>query len=225
MRSRVESIPHLVELPHQHAPRQEEGTGGPPDLVVLCPGLGARSLAGLEDPDVHPVRGQIVTVNAPWVGLKGYSRVKKEGGREAYLMARGDGTFICGGTRIVDDWCVSSSALRLPILCKTKLRCRCLSLFRFLVFRYRDPSPRPQTTHDILERCLSLCPSLASPSRREKSSDTAQPRPEDVEIVNVHVGLRPARKGGVRIAMGEDVKLENGRNVKVLNSYGYVSMP
>ena len=28
---------------------------------------GARSLIGLEDKDVYPVRGQVVTLHAPWI--------------------------------------------------------------------------------------------------------------------------------------------------------------
>lgn len=35
--------------------------------VIVCSGLGARSLGGVEDKDVHPIRGQTVLIRAPWV--------------------------------------------------------------------------------------------------------------------------------------------------------------
>ncbi|CAL1708766.1 unnamed protein product [Somion occarium] len=37
------------------------------DALVVCPGLGARTLGGVEDKDVYPVRGQVVILRAPWV--------------------------------------------------------------------------------------------------------------------------------------------------------------
>ena len=39
----------------------------PPDAVVVAVGLGARSLGGVEDKAMYPVRGQTVVVRAPWV--------------------------------------------------------------------------------------------------------------------------------------------------------------
>ena len=40
---------------------------GRPDAVVVCAGIGARTLGGVEDQDVHPIRGQTVLIRAPWV--------------------------------------------------------------------------------------------------------------------------------------------------------------
>ena len=42
-----------------------EELGGTYDLIVNCSGLGARSLVG--DQQVHPVRGQVLKVQAPWI--------------------------------------------------------------------------------------------------------------------------------------------------------------
>jgi hypothetical protein len=39
----------------------------PPAAVVVCAGLGARTLGGVADGDVYPVRGQTVVLRAPWV--------------------------------------------------------------------------------------------------------------------------------------------------------------
>ena len=38
-----------------------------PDAVVVCVGIGARSLGGVEDSDVFPIRGQTVLLRAPWI--------------------------------------------------------------------------------------------------------------------------------------------------------------
>jgi glycine/D-amino acid oxidase-like deaminating enzyme len=37
------------------------------DAIVICAGLGARNLGGLEDKDVYPIRGQTVLIKAPWI--------------------------------------------------------------------------------------------------------------------------------------------------------------
>lgn len=38
-----------------------------PNAVVVCAGLGARTLGGVEDADVYPIRGQVVLIRAPWI--------------------------------------------------------------------------------------------------------------------------------------------------------------
>ena len=39
----------------------------PPDALVICAGLGARTLGGVEDKTVYPIRGQTVLIHAPWI--------------------------------------------------------------------------------------------------------------------------------------------------------------
>jgi D-amino-acid oxidase len=34
---------------------------------VVCVGLGARLLGGVDDRDVYPIRGQVVLIRAPWI--------------------------------------------------------------------------------------------------------------------------------------------------------------
>jgi glycine/D-amino acid oxidase-like deaminating enzyme len=59
----------IVRASIQHISQVIEGafTSARPDAVVVCAGLGARSLGGLEDKDVFPIRGQTVLLRAPWV--------------------------------------------------------------------------------------------------------------------------------------------------------------
>ncbi|GAB1527844.1 hypothetical protein RhiTH_011032 [Rhizoctonia solani] len=108
-----------------------------PDAIVVCVGLGARTLGGVEDSNVYPVRGQ-------------------------------SGDVIIGGTYGVNDW---------------------------------YPHPRQSTIDDIITRCLALS-SLIAPAEARIHGRT--PSVSDVRSIMIEsgVGLRPARKGGVRLETG-----------------------
>lgn len=96
----IKSIPrlnHVDELLSGHSAL----SGNVPDVLFLCPGIGARHLGGVEDKDVYPTRGQVVVVKAPQVNAtSGFL------GEWAYAIPRGgkDGHVILGGTYQVDDW-------------------------------------------------------------------------------------------------------------------------
>lgn len=83
----------------------------------------------------------------------------------------------------------------------------------------RYPSPRPETTQDILRRALMLYPELAPPAVRSKKS----PEVSDLVplIVEEGCGLRPMRKGGPRIEL-EMMKSPKGNMVPVVHNYGSV---
>ena len=59
----------IVRSSLQHISQVLDGALTPfkPDALVVCAGIGARFLGGVEDKDVHPVRGQTVLIRAPWV--------------------------------------------------------------------------------------------------------------------------------------------------------------
>lgn len=76
--------------------------------LVNCTGLGSRDLEEVRDTTVHPVRGQVLLVKAPWV-RSGWTRqvgslAGGEGGERTYVIPRASGEVIIGGTREVDDW-------------------------------------------------------------------------------------------------------------------------
>ena len=73
----------------------------PPDAVVVCVGLGARFLGGVEDKTVNSSRGQTVILRAPWV-RSGCSF--KSAGGWTYIIPRRSGDVVVGGTIGVDDW-------------------------------------------------------------------------------------------------------------------------
>ena len=86
------------------------------------------------------------------------------------------------------------------------------------------PRPRPETTDDILRRGFKLCPELAPPDIRA----AREPTLEDIKahVVGVGCGLRPARKGGVRLET-EWADSPRGKVLLVHNyghsGYGYQS--
>ncbi|KAF9259599.1 nucleotide-binding domain-containing protein [Marasmius fiardii PR-910] len=79
------------------------------------------------------------------------------------------------------------------------------------------PIPRPETTEDILNRGVTLCPELAPPEIRAKRTPTI----DDVRpiIIEAGCGHRPARKDGIRLEVvwfqGKD------RKVPVITNYGH----
>nr|XP_023024409.1 D-amino-acid oxidase-like [Leptinotarsa decemlineata] len=67
------------------------------DVVLNCTGLGSQEL--IDDPDIKPIRGQIMKVNAPWV-FHSYLMVTEKCG---YVLSNKSFTTL-GGTRQVDDY-------------------------------------------------------------------------------------------------------------------------
>ncbi|KAG0707888.1 hypothetical protein DFH29DRAFT_994525 [Suillus ampliporus] len=153
------------------------------DALVVCAGIGARTLGGVEDKDVHPVRGQTVLLRAPWVK---FGRAMNEAdGTRTYTVPRSNGDVLCGGTRETDDW---------------------------------YPVPRPETTEDILVRVLQLAPELVPPQTRVDREPTV----EDLRpiIIEPGCGLRPGRKGGIRLEV-EWLDVPTRGKVPVVYNYGH----
>ncbi|KAI5117888.1 hypothetical protein M0805_002279 [Coniferiporia weirii] len=174
-RTQRSSVHHLAQL--------AEGAytdGERPAALVVCAGIGARSLGGVEDKDVYPIRGQVILLRAPWVRF-GRTQSSKDG-LWTYIIPRRSGDVIVGGIKDENDW---------------------------------EPKPRPETTVDILTRGLALCPEL-SPTYAENPHPTI----EDLKpiIIEEGCGLRPARKGGIRL---ETDVLETAKGLKVPVVYNY----
>jgi D-amino-acid oxidase len=83
------------------------------------------------------------------------------------------------------------------------------------------PQPRLDTGRAILERALRLMPELIPPNLRDESRP---PTVADLEpyIVEHGCGLRPARKGGIRLERDTLTVGADGRQVPVVYNYGYV---
>lgn len=87
MRGNVQHISQVIEcgatvLSGHGEPSQADG-------VVVCAGLGARMLGGVEDKNMYPIRGQTVLLRAPWIRY-GRTMVEKNGLR-TYTIPRKSG--------------------------------------------------------------------------------------------------------------------------------------
>ncbi|OCB85621.1 FAD dependent oxidoreductase [Sanghuangporus baumii] len=94
---------------HKHVASIEEAAAlsGPGSIVVNATGLGSKSLLGVEDPDVYPIRGQTILVDAPLVKeflAIGSTQKFKLDYETTYIIPRPDGTCILGGTYQEDDY-------------------------------------------------------------------------------------------------------------------------
>jgi len=72
------------------------------EAVVVCAGLGARFLGGVEDTEMFPIRGQTVLIHAPWIKF-GRTRSSLDGSW-TYIIPRRSGDVILGGTKLDYDW-------------------------------------------------------------------------------------------------------------------------
>ncbi|QRW10502.1 FAD-dependent oxidoreductase [Ceratobasidium sp. AG-Ba] len=94
----------IVRTKVMHVSQVAQGsyTSTKPDAIVVCAGLGARSLGGVEDKDLYPIRGQVVLIRAPWVKFGcTQSNANKTW---TYVIPRRSGDVILGGTLGVNDW-------------------------------------------------------------------------------------------------------------------------
>ncbi|KAJ2659264.1 hypothetical protein IWW48_003601 [Coemansia sp. RSA 1200] len=69
-------------------------------IVVNCTGLGSLTLGGVNDKNLYPVRGQTIVVRAP--GAK--RTISRTGELLIYVIPRGDGTAVIGGTTEENSW-------------------------------------------------------------------------------------------------------------------------
>jgi len=83
------------------------------------------------------------------------------------------------------------------------------------------PSSRPETRLDILTRGFALCPELAPPEVRA----IRKPTLDDIKpfIVDEGCGLRPARKGGIRLEVEwvEGVSVRREGRIPIVHNYGH----
>ncbi|KAF8136976.1 hypothetical protein EV363DRAFT_1394559 [Boletus edulis] len=82
-------------------------------------------------------------------------------------------------------------------------------------------TPRPAERTSILTDVLAFCPEIAPPSVRAMREPTVK----DLEalIVDEGCGLRPARKGGIRLEVSS-LERSEGKNIPVVYNYGHSGM-
>ncbi|KAF8158813.1 FAD dependent oxidoreductase [Mycena galopus ATCC 62051] len=97
------SVQHIKQIVEGGSAVFERQPPAPPAAIIVCAGLGARSLGGVEDKTITPVLGQTVILKAPWVRF-GSTRRKIEDGVISYVIPRRSGHIVVGGTMKFDDW-------------------------------------------------------------------------------------------------------------------------
>lgn len=104
------TVQHISQLVEGGASIFQYGLGArpqPPHAIVVCTGLGARNLGGLEDKNLIPVKGQTVLIRAPWVQ---FGKSASDGrGMWTYVIPRRSGNVILGGVKHANSWCVFSA--------------------------------------------------------------------------------------------------------------------
>nr|KAJ3412572.1 hypothetical protein HK105_002308 [Polyrhizophydium stewartii] len=143
----------------------DEAFGQDTSLVVNCSGLGARTLGGVLDSDVFPIRGQIALIRGQidHAALTTEHRLQlTDNESSTYVIPRNDGTCVIGGTFIEGD---------------------------------SDMTVRSSTFHAFLGRTAAIHPQIAA----WRDHHGVRPGNDDAGVSAHTVGLRPARRGGVRI--------------------------
>ena len=162
IRGCVQHIDQVLEagsVPFKKGVSTEGSTG--PDAVVVCVGLGARFLGGVEDKTVYPSRGQTVILHAPWV-CSGWTL--EAAGEWTYIIPRRSGSVVVGGTLGVDDWKVLSGTTS----CWEILN-RCLQVSQI---SSRNNSWHPQTRAGSLSgTCTARCASIKNTNGRRYLAD------------------------------------------------------
>lgn len=83
----------------------------------------------------------------------------------------------------------------------------------------RYPHALPEITKDILDRALKLCPELSPNYSSSPGSTLGVEDLEDI-IIEEGCGLRPARKGGIKLET-EFHSTEMGNKIPVVYKYGH----
>ncbi|KAF5313369.1 hypothetical protein D9611_008596 [Ephemerocybe angulata] len=102
------SVRHIREVvaegvkPFTRADSFEENMGSP-HAIVVCIGLGARFIGGIEDKSVSCIRIPLVKLRAPWV-TAGKALYDKDFQAILSLVPTGNGDIVVAGKAEVDEW-------------------------------------------------------------------------------------------------------------------------
>ncbi|RXW14913.1 hypothetical protein EST38_g10942 [Candolleomyces aberdarensis] len=75
----------------------------PPAAIVVCAGIGARFIGGIEDTTVFPVRNEVVKLRAPWITM-GKAAYDQNLDISVFVVPLGDGDVVIGGHATINDW-------------------------------------------------------------------------------------------------------------------------
>jgi len=164
----------------------------PNDCVIInATALGARSLIGVQDLEVYPIRGQTIVVDAPTVKEHIIDN-SSHGTNSTYIIPRPDGTVILGGTFMPDVWDTS-----IDYDAAEGIMERCS---RFV------PGVSPKNGAKIIRHNVGLRPSrhggprveieriklpLVDPLKASEGSDVPRDGPSELKVIHAY-GLGPS---------------------------------
>lgn len=190
-----------------------------PDAIMVCAGLGARFIGGIEDRGVAPLRIPLVKLRAPWIDT-GKSSYDVDGNSILSIipLPKGDVSPILYREEMcIDDDMTLGHHFWIFVLreeSKTGGLVRVLppSFVVVLKPKSRLPSIRPENIKHLLHLAQKLCPEIMPNSH------------SNIEglVVEVACDLWATRKGGGRLEVDWFPGLEPPRKVPVVFSYGYV---
>lgn len=166
--------------------------GRPPRVLFNCTGIGAQTLGGVEDSKVYPTRGQVVVVRAPHINE---NRCKWSTGIATYVIPRPQ-SFV-GAPHETSG---------------KKGNVGHVVLGGFLQADNYASDTYGAETFDILNRTTALYPELLKDPATGRTKTIGE-----LEIVREAAGLRPSRKGGVRI---EAEEWDAAKGQVVIHNYG-----
>jgi len=169
----------------------------PASIVVNATALGAKTLGGVEDETVLPIKGQTVLVWAPH-----YKKTLSLYGGDgiSYIIPRPGGQVILGGTYARGDWSLDSSQYETERIVKS-----CLSLDPFLAHshtRSSATSPDPSSI-PIIKVNVGLRPSRKDGARLER------------ETIEIPLPRQPFQPRG-----NSSSELTTPRKVDIIHAYG-----
>lgn len=179
-----------------------------PTVVFNCTGIGAQTLGGVADGDVYPTRGQVVVIRAPHINE---NRAVWSPHFATYVIPR---PYSFVDTQVDKSQALTSGAITTPEVGSTG---KTGNVGHVVLGGYLQPGNYSGDTYahetfSILDRATALYPELLHDPATGKTKSI-----HELEIVREAAGLRPSRKGGVRI---EVEKFDEGDNKYVVHNYG-----
>ncbi|KDN52038.1 nucleotide-binding domain-containing protein [Tilletiaria anomala UBC 951] len=224
-------------------------------VIVNASGLGAAKLADVRDLAMYPIAGQVVVVHAPrfrtlpQCKMGALTNTPSASESVPFFSHTVNGNKREAGPK--SDIEPTAEEKAFPEVPVSYVIPRAQSGFVILGGSYEegsyDTQVNEQLSQTILQNAIQLCPDLLLRPPEEYRHSDGQPMMEDerrevemqeiraicadpsawkrLEVVSSHVGLRPARKAGVRVEMDEvPIKSErsapSSSNVKVVHAYG-----
>lgn len=168
-----------------------------PRVLFNCTGIGAQTLGGVQDGKVYPTRGQVVVIRAPHINE---NRCKWTSGIATYIIPR------------PQSYVNTDSSSSSPATTGKKGNVGHIVLGGFLQADNYTSDTFGSETCDILHRTTALYPELLKDPKTGR-----QKKISELEIVREAAGLRPSRKGGVRIEVEE---WDKANGLFVVHNYG-----